>query len=128
MPFQFKCFAGTTLFVRCDAAVLYFAKRHYAIVREIAADVRDACAAELHPAVPAFTKRVAPGIGLGEDPVTGESFGGLRCRLVAEGLWDGLLTDRPGVEAVRARFEACGIPLDKPYLNPGSVDLYEALP
>jgi lantibiotic modifying enzyme len=78
--------------------------------------------------VPAFTRLLAPGLGLAEDPGDGDSFGMHRCRLLADALVtaheQGAHSVEARVDAVLDRFAREGINPDRPYLNPGSDDRY----
>jgi len=78
---------------------------------------------------PLFTKRIAPGFALAEDPGNGESFGMHRCRIVAEAIWqaysEGSQTEEARLEEVTKRFVSYGLTLDRPYLNPRSDDQYD---
>lgn len=81
----------------------------------------------LRPPIPAFTKMIAVGIGLAEDPERGGSFGMDRCALVAEGL---LRSHERGIADVDGRlgevvqcFAERQLSVDEPYLNPGSDDI-----
>ncbi len=49
------------------------------------ADAYPGIAPCLKSAVPMFTRRIASGVGLAEDPDTQESFGQHRCRILADG-------------------------------------------
>jgi hypothetical protein len=117
------------LYDRADAAVLYMpraeALQGAGLVRELHAVV----APQLGPAVPAFTRRLAAGVGLAEDPGGGQSFGQSRCNLVSDGLvraWEqGITGQDERVEAVRERIAAEGIDPDAPYLRPGVSDEYD---
>jgi hypothetical protein len=40
----------------------------------------------MRPGTPVFTKFLAPGLGLAEDPGQGDSFGQHRCRLLADAM------------------------------------------
>lgn len=76
--------------------------------------------------IPAFSKPLARGLGLAEEPEGGASFGEQRCRLLAEAIVaHGPGSDEEPLGAVRARFAAAGIALDAPYLQPGSIDAYD---
>jgi hypothetical protein len=85
----------------------------------------------LRDSVPLFTKKLRNGVGLAEEPNTGESFGMHRCRLTAEGIveawYRGDQTIQGRMQAVNARFAFNNLKLEKPYLNPGSQDLFETL-
>ena len=86
--------------------------------------------AELRSEVPAFTKSLAPGIGLAESPAN-ESFGLHRCHLIADGLVRSRTegrTDTAGrLDCVLACWADARLDIERPYLNPGSQDVYEAL-
>jgi hypothetical protein len=129
VPFRFKCLSTAALYDRTDAAVLYLAKRHYRIAAELMADDHPKLRELLEPATPLFSKELADGIGLAENPKTGESFGMHRCRLLAEAVCGaharGVDTPEGRLGEVVAAFAAAGLSLDRPYLNPGSVDAYE---
>lgn len=129
VPFSFKTLTDAAAYRRADAAVLYVAKRFYPIAARLVAQVRERLQAGLRPATPLFSKTVFPGVGVAEDPGTGESFGMHRCRLLAEGLVDAWLAGSHGVgarlEAVQKRFTAQGLSLATPYLNARSSNLFD---
>jgi hypothetical protein len=122
-----KALNDPLLYGRTDAMVLYVARRHYditvRIVRDLPRDVTDA----LVPSTPLFTEVLQPGIGIGEDPNSGESFGMNRCRLVAEGIVNAWRRGDQSVEgrlrAIGERFKQDGMDLARPHLSAGSVEL-----
>jgi len=128
IPFRFKCLCVPALFNRADAAVLYVAKRHYRIAAQLLADVYRLLRPALKDATPLFTKPLADGLGLAEDPKTSESFGMNRCRLLAEAVCNaharGLDSAEARLSEVAATFAAAGVALERPYLNAGSADAY----
>jgi lantibiotic modifying enzyme len=77
--------------------------------------------------VPMFTRRLAPGIAIADNPPGGESFGVSRMRLVAEGLADawrnGPASPTARLRAVTKRFRSAGLDLRRPWLNPGNVEI-----
>jgi hypothetical protein len=83
----------------------------------------------LEPGIPAFTKSLAPGLGLAEDPGEGQSFGEHRCHLLAEALIatheSGLRSLPERTRVVADRFERAGLDLAAVFLNPGSRDQYD---
>jgi hypothetical protein len=116
-------------FSRCDAAVLYLEQDAFARARVPLRTVVAACAPHLRPAPPAFTKHLAPGVGIGEhEPALGPSFGTGRCRLLAQGIVDAaearltLLEDR--VDAVARCFARKGLDLDTAHLASNGRDDY----
>jgi HopA1 effector protein family len=129
VPFRFKCLAYTELYERFDAAVLFVGRRRWDIAALLIAEIYPRLKAHLRPDIPLFTKRLAPGLALAEDPASGESFGTSRCRLIAEGLWQayqrGLQTESARVDEIANAFRRAGIALEHPWLNPGSMDIYD---
>ena len=129
VPFRMKALTEPAMYQRSDATVLYVARRYYDITARIVHDLPSAIAGQLREDTPLFTKTLLPGVGMAEDPNTGESFGMHRCRMLAEGIVDAWMNSDQSVEgrmnSVAARFAGSGFRLDLPYLNPGSVDLHE---
>jgi hypothetical protein len=129
IPFRLKVLDDPERYTRCDAAVLYLPKRCYPAVAEVLTalhqELRDGL---LGATTPAFTKQLAPGLALAEDPGEGDSFGMHRCRLLAEGIIQarehGRRSNDERLAAVIACFAEAGIACDKPYLSPGSDDIY----
>jgi hypothetical protein len=128
LPFRFKSLAIRTFYQRSDAAVLYINKRFYRISVELLADIHQEIRNHLDSDTPLFTKHLAPGLGLAEEPGNGESFGQNRCRILAESIWNAyekhLQTDEERLEEVRHQFERNGLNLDFPFLNSHSTDQY----
>jgi hypothetical protein len=127
IPFQFKSPVWPQGYMRRDAAVLYIKKKFYPLVRELATAWVEECLPHLRRDVPLFTLALAPGLGVGEDPENGESFGMNRCRYVAEALWNAHNQALPvgsHLQAIREHFQRHGLDFERPYLNPGSVDQY----
>jgi len=129
IPFRFKCLSFPALYDRTDAAVLYIAKRYYRIVANLLVKIYPTARPFLKSGTPLFTKSLAHGLGLAESPKTGESFGMSRCRMVAQAACDSHLrgadTPEERLSEVAKAFAEVGISLDRPFLNPRSVDQYE---
>lgn len=129
VAFRMKTLSDPAQYDRADAAVLYFARRRFPIVARVLAELPARVHATLRPATPLFSKELLPGIGLAEDPNTGESFGMNRCRIVAEAIVDawakGDQSPDGRMRAVDSRFRAYGMRLDACHLNAGSFDSYE---
>lgn len=127
--FRLKVLNDSTAFSRCDAAVLYFRKADQVAVMRRMASLLPQVKAHMKLDTPVFTKRLAPGLGLAEDPGKDESFGQHRCRLLSEGLIrayeQGAQSVSARVDVVKSHFASEGIRLDEPYLNPQSKDEYE---
>ena len=81
---------------------------------------------------PYLPKYLAPGLSLAEQPLSetlsSETFCQNRCKLVAQGListWkDGEQSSETKITHICNRFAEAKINLEKPYLNPNSVDIY----
>jgi hypothetical protein len=128
VPFHFKTLVDSRQYGRADSAVLYIARRYYQFVVSLLAHLPALLGSGLHDPVPMFCQRIMRGVGVAEDPGTGESFGMHRCRVVAEGLvaaWeDGLQTIDERLKSIENRFEIYDLILEKPYLNPFSLDIF----
>ena len=129
--FKLKVLNDASSYMRCDAGVLYVRKDDFPAVAGILGRLYGEVSRYLKPGVPSFTKPLARGVGLAEDPGQGESFGQNRCRLLAEGL---IRAHEQGVRALDARLQvvldcyaAAGVRLERPYLNGDSADDYTFL-
>lgn len=129
VPFRLKLLRLRSMYVRPDAAVLYVGRRHFQAAAALAAEVHAAVAGALRPQVGLFVKKLAPGLGVAEDPGNGESFGWQRCRLVAEGL---IAARRRGIEDAGERLAAllehlrqAGVDPARPHLTRSLTDFYE---
>lgn len=129
VPFHFKIVNHPAMLGRSDAAILYSGRRYYRVAAEICRETHDRIADLLNEQVPLFTLPLARGLAFAEDPGTQESFGMMRCRLLAEGLCvaysEGRTTQADKLERVQQHFTANGISLEHPFLNAGSIASYE---
>jgi len=130
VPFRFKCSVMPTQYDRTDVAVVYLAKRLFPFVADLLQEVHSAVRPHLGPEVPFFTWRLAPGIGVAEDPGNGESFGQHRSRLLAEACWSCYLRGdqetASRLEELRRLAAAQNTDPERFHLNAGSLDCYEA--
>lgn len=129
VPFRLKVVNEPERFNRCDAGVLYVEQADYLGVARVVKRIYRDLVADLKPATPAFTKQLAPGLALAEDPPgSAESFGIQRCRLLAEGIVRaferGIESLRERVDTVSECFSEEGLSLRRPYLNAGSTNEY----
>jgi hypothetical protein len=130
VPFRLKVVNDPQGFTRCDAGVLYLLDPDFAGARDLVASVYEDLSPHLDTMTPALTRRLAPGLGLAEDPGGGESFGQYRCRQLAEGIVGAYeqrartLDDR--LALVAARFAEDGVDLDEPYRTAGPRRVWEA--
>jgi HopA1 effector protein family len=131
VPFRGKWPTSRAAYQRLDAAVLYVARRDYDFVAELLADAPSLLAEHLSDDVPLCSKRLARGVGLAEEPLTGESFGLHRCRLIAEAVvcarLRGVQSVDAGWSALCEHFAERGHSVVQPWLNPGSSDTYAEL-
>lgn len=129
LPFRLKVLRDPAFYTRCDAGVIYALQRDYGDISRMMMQIYGEIEHYLKSAVPAFTKRLAPGLGLAEDPGGRESFGEHRCRLVADALIAAYEAEtkiaEERLEMVVNRFEQEGVDIDTPYLNAGSTDVYQ---
>jgi len=130
VPFQFKTLLQPEQYAqRTDSSVLFVNQSFFPIVAQVYLDLAPALADDLEADVPLFTKPLGPGVGLAEDPGTGDSFGLSRCRILAGALLaahaKGARTPEARLAEVEAHFSFHGLTLDRPYLNPRSADSYE---
>jgi HopA1 effector protein family len=128
VAFHAKVLSDPGAYLRADAGVLYIALADAAAAMTIIPGLHRAVSASLRPTTPMFTKRLARGIAVAEDPGDGRSFGQHRCQLVAEGLvrafQDGQTATEDVTAAVAARFAEDGLLITRPWLNPGSRQQY----
>jgi hypothetical protein len=128
VPFRCKMLNDPRRFTRCDAVVLYVDAANYELLRSLVEELHSKLRPFLAAPVPAFTKRLADGIGLAEDPQNGESFGLHRCGLLADGIieaWEQRARSvEERLEVVVRRFARERLDLGAPFLNPGSDDRY----
>jgi hypothetical protein len=133
--FSFKVLYNPADYTRFDSGVLYFERSHYEAVRQVLQTVYAQQQLHFRREIPLFTKFLAPGLGLAEEPnhrfSEQESFGMHRCQIISNGL---LAAQRFGDESVDMRvnlileeFSALGIKLAHPYLNANSEDIYTPL-
>lgn len=132
LPFLFKVLYDPAYYKRHDSGVLYFAKSHYAAIRKVLQQVYAEHQAHFRTQVPLFTKFLAPGLAIAEEPdlkfAEQESFGMNRCQIVASGL---LLARENNDEspqkrmvAILQQFSSLELDLNRSYLNANSEDIY----
>ncbi|WP_138498533.1 T3SS effector HopA1 family protein [Nostoc sp. PA-18-2419] len=135
VPFSFKVLYNPKEYQRYDSGVLYFDRRDYEIVRQVLTNIYQEYQSFFKPEIPLFTKQLAPGLGLAEEPdhkfAIQESFGMNRCQIVANGLLAARheSNDSPQErkQAICDKFSLLGISLDRSYLNSKSEDIYVIL-
>lgn len=129
VPFRLKCVTSRSQFERTDKAVVYLAKRFFPIAADLMLEVHREIADQLEDDVPLFSKKLAKGLGVAEDPGTGESFGQSRCHPLAQSVWN---CYQQGEHSPKARLREFGRLLKENkidpkhlHLNVGSLDWYQ---
>jgi hypothetical protein len=128
VPFRAKVLSAPSAYVRADAGVLYVAHRDLTGAMALLPDLHGAISSQLRPTTPMFTKRLARGLAVAEDPGDGRSFGQHRCQLVSEGVVrafeNGCTAFLDAATSVAARFADERLSITRPWLNPGSRERY----
>jgi hypothetical protein len=135
IPFTFKVLYNPSDYDRYDSGVLYFERSNYEAVRQVLSSIYPEERSHFRTEVPLFTKVLAPGLSLAEEPdckfATIESFGMNRCQIVANGLLEarqqGDESPETRMACIRQHFSLLGIDLKQPYLNANSEDIYTPL-
>jgi hypothetical protein len=131
IPFCLKVLSEPSRFGRGDSAVLYTRRADFEIIRMVIWRTISTPKMFFENSTPAFTKRLAPGIGVAEDPGDGRSFGQHRCGLIAQALIEAAANNAQSREDkivyVDKAFKSCELDLDAPFLGPGAVDLYRPI-
>ncbi|GAB1538253.1 hypothetical protein NUACC21_09110 [Scytonema sp. NUACC21] len=135
IPFSFQVLHNPTAYERYDSGILYFEREHYSAVRKVLKAVYMKHQSHFRKNIPLFTKFLAPGLSLAEEPnqkfASQESFGMNRCQLVANALletWkNGQSSTQERMTAISQHFADLGLDLQRPYLNSNSEDIYSPL-
>ena len=135
IPFVFKVLHNIVNYERYNSGILYFEKNNYLAVRQIIQTIYIENREYFQMEIPLFTKFLAPGLGLAEEPdckfSSQESFGMNRCQIVALGLleaWQkGDISPEVRMKCILKSFSMFGVNLQHPYLNNNSEDIYSPL-
>lgn len=132
LPFSLKVLYNPSDYKRYDSGVLYFDSHYYESVRPILQSVYTEHQLYFLPETPLFTKLLAPGLGLAEEPTQRfaaiESFGMNRCQIVANGLLSAHKQENHSTKerltSILEQFSGLGIDIYRPHLNAESSDIY----
>ena len=132
IPFSFKVLYNPADYQRYDSGVLYFSRENSELVLTVLQNIDRQNKSHFKPEVPLFTKQLAPGLGLAEEPdkkfSIQESFGMNRCQIIANGLLKAWYqSDRSPenrMSHILEQFNLLEIDLQRPYLNANSEDIY----
>ncbi|WP_017655478.1 T3SS effector HopA1 family protein [Fortiea contorta] len=135
IPFSFQVLYNPCAYGRYDSGVLYFERHDYPAIHQILQGAYAEHASHFHPEIPLFTKFLAPGLGLAEEPnqkfAAQESFGMNRCQIVANALLEAWKKGKNALDermkVIDQHFAQHLIDVRYPYLNPGSEDIYYPL-
>ncbi|MBF2065142.1 MAG: hypothetical protein IGS39_12075 [Calothrix sp. C42_A2020_038] len=135
IPFSFYVLCHPAAFGRYDSCILYFEKKDFLTIHKVLQVVYSQHQSHFQTEIPLFTKFLAPGLGVAEEPqqkfVVNENFGMNRCHIVANALLETWQKGQNSVEgrmsAIENSFSQLGIDLHRPYLNPTSEDIYISL-
>jgi hypothetical protein len=128
LPFRTKVLSDPTHYVRADAGVLYLERRYFGPARNIIREIHERTMSGLRQEVPMFTKALAEGLGLAEDPNNQMSFGQSRCKIAARTLCScfvrGVSDPEERLSLLMKAFEEEGLDPASPYLDKNSIDFY----
>jgi hypothetical protein len=135
IPFSLKILSHPAAFGRYDAATLYFEKPYYQSIHRILENIYPQIKPYLNLDIPLFSKHLAPGIGLIEEPINKpipqESFGMNRCQILAIALFEawekGIISPEEKTHLIQHHLNEWDVNLEYPYLNPNSEDIYTPL-
>ena len=125
LPFTLKV-AGLPDAYECrdDTVILFVERDDYRRASEILVAEATRSGITPRPPIPAFTRRLASGVSVADDPHGTESFGESRCRLLAAGILRaheaGATTFESRLREVENAFLSAGMSFDRPHLEPGS--------
>jgi hypothetical protein len=133
IPFSFKALYNPSDYERYDTAVLYFEKYNYPVIQPVLENIYVNYQPHFRREVPLFTKEIAPGLAIAEEPdhhfSAQESFGLNRCQIITNALleaWQqGDESKANRLALIFKHFSQQGIKLDSPYLNSQSEDIYK---
>jgi hypothetical protein len=128
IPFELKVTTDSAQFARRDNAVLYLSQDLFHAAWLALVPVLPRLGDALRPGIPLFTRELARGVGLAEDPGGGDSFGSARSRLVAGALAEARAGEAFSWTDFETRFvaavRAAELDIDALWLNPRSKDIY----
>ena len=128
LPFRTKVLSDPTYYVRADAGVLYLERRHFGAARDIVREIHERIGPGLRREVPMFTKALADGLGLAEDPNNQMSFGQSRCKIAARVLCScfarGVRDAEERLSMLMKAFVDEGLDPASPYLDKNATDFY----
>ncbi|MBF2015411.1 MAG: hypothetical protein IGS23_09470 [Rivularia sp. T60_A2020_040] len=132
IPFSFQVPHHPLGCSRYDSGILNFQRQDYPIIQKLLKNIYTEHQSYFQLETPLFTKFLAPGLSLAEQPVekplNKQSFGVNRCQIIANALftaWEkGIDSPSEKVDIIHQHFACKLVDLERPYLNPNSDDIY----
>ncbi len=132
LPFNFQIPHHPLGCDRYDSGILNFQRQDYPKIQEVLKEIYTEYQGYFQSKIPLFTKYLAPGLSLAEQPVekplNKQSFGVNRCQIMANALFEawekGIDSSEERVDMIRQHFAWKSVDLELPYLNPNSEDIY----
>ncbi len=132
IPFNFQVPHHPLGCDRYDSGILNFQRQDYPAIQELLNNIYAENQAYFQPETPLFTKYLAPGLSLAEQPLekplNKQSFGVNRCQIIANALFEAWEKDidspEEKLDIICQHFAWKSIDLEHPYLNPNSEDIY----
>lgn len=117
------------------SAFMRFNKHDYELIWRVLNEIYIENKSFFQKQVPTFTKTLAPGVGLAEEPEYEfeflKDFGMNRCTIITNALMkahnNGDESKKSRMRYILEHFEQLGIDIEHPYLNPNSEDIYTPL-
>lgn len=122
VPYMLKTAAMAEHGGRADALVLYTGPDGFATVEDGLRRIASLAALQLRPETPRMTLRLGAGVGLAEGRIDGDSFGQVRCGIVADVVGSQPRSRQSDSKAVQWALEEVlrerGLDPERPYLEP----------
>jgi hypothetical protein len=133
ISFTFKAPHNESHYEHCDTGILSLAKNQYVEVRSKLETLYQTHRERFRSSVPLFTKCLAPGLALAEQPLQPitpqENFSMHRFQILAEGLvqaWRRNVNTAAGYQqSMLDSLATHGVNIHSPYLNPDTLDCYQ---
>jgi hypothetical protein len=135
VPFTFQVPSDPEDYDRYESGVLHCAKSDYGRVRSVLTEMYAEHSGHFRPETPLFTKAIAPGLAVAEEPRQKfsdlEDFGLHRCQILTHGLLQVYEQDEDAAEIkammILGQMEEWGINPEFAYLEEESDDIYASL-
>lgn len=122
VPYMLKTAAIVDHGGRADALVLYTSPDGFATIEDDLRRIASLATLELRPETPRMTLRLAAGVGLAEGRIDGDSFGRVRCGIIAGVVGSQCESRQLDSKAVQCALEEAlrerGLDAERPYLEP----------